>query len=75
MRVLIMLIILFPMAAFAAEGGFDWAAALSPGGMIAAAIVLVIEFIVGKTDLVKAGSILEIILNLGLKLLKKDTEI
>jgi hypothetical protein len=77
MRMLLMLIVLMPMVALGAEeaGSFDWLAALMPGGLIAVGITLVIEFIIGKTDWIKANSIGEVILNMVLKLVKKETSV
>lgn len=75
MRGLILLIIIFPWVALAQDEGFNWADAFMPGGVIAAGVVMVIEFILGKTDWVKANSIVELVLNALLKLFKKDSEI
>lgn len=70
---MIFMIILLPSFAYAE--GFNWGEALSPGGLIAGAVVMVVELIMGKTDWFKSGSILEFVGKLLLKIFKKDTEL
>jgi len=70
MKSIILLIMLTPVLAHAA-----WYDGLMPGGAYAAAIIMVIEFVLGKTDWVKANSVVELVLNGILKLFKKDQEI
>lgn len=68
MKYLFLTILLLPVTAFA----FDYASLLDPVGPFATLLVLAVEYLLGKTDWVKANSVVELLLNLLLKLFKKD---
>ena len=72
MKSLILLVMLTPCVALAA---FDFGSLLDPAGPLAVVLLLAIGYVMGKTEWVKAGSLIELVLNLVLKIFKKDGEI
>ena len=65
---LVMLFTLLPVSAYALELGD----VLSPDGPYMLALLALIEYVLGKTDWVKANSVVELVLNFVLKAFKKE---
>ena len=73
MKALVLMVLLLPVSAYA----FEWGDLLSPSFYepYLLYVVLAVEFVLGKTDWVKSGSIIELILNGLLKVVKKESKV
>ena len=65
---MVMLIALLPVSAYA----LDLTGVLDPSGPYILALLAIVEYVLGKTNWVAAGSVIELVLNFVLKAFKKE---
>lgn len=63
------MIMFMPMIAYAVSVG----EIMDPSSIYAVLIVMILEYVLGKTDWIEANSTVELVLNLVLKLFKKES--